>query len=66
MQGSNRLWRGRDLAAVTEPGCATGFAALDAQLPGAGWPAGALTELLIEKKVITQQELLKKLEGKKR
>ncbi|WP_119355276.1 translesion DNA synthesis-associated protein ImuA, partial [Azohydromonas sediminis] len=25
----------------------TGFAALDAELPGGGWPAGALTELLL-------------------
>jgi protein ImuA len=27
--------------------CATGFAALDAELPGAGWPHGVLTELLV-------------------
>ncbi len=58
MQGSNRLWRGRDLAAVTEPGCATGFAALDAQLPGAGWPAGALTELLIACHGVGEMQLL--------
>lgn len=39
------LWRGRDLARE-RPGIATGFAALDRELPGGGWPAGALTELL--------------------
>ena len=39
------LWRGRDLARE-RPGIATGFASLDRELPGAGWPAGALTELL--------------------
>ena len=39
------LWRGRDLA-QDRPGIATGFASLDRELPGGGWPAGALTELL--------------------
>jgi len=28
------------------PGLSTGFAALDRQLPGGGWPSGALTEIL--------------------
>lgn len=40
------LWRGHDLAHSRRPGFATGFAALDAELPGRGWPAGALTEVL--------------------
>ena len=40
------LWRGHDLAHSRRPGFATGFAALDAELPGGGWPAGALTEVL--------------------
>ena len=40
------LWRGHDLAHSRCPGFATGFAALDAELPGRGWPAGALTEVL--------------------
>ena len=39
------LWRGHDLA-QDRPGIATGFASLDRELPGGGWPAGALTELL--------------------
>src|SRR5882724_4572076 len=39
-----RLWRGRELAASrAEP---SGFAQLDAQLPGGGWPCGALSEIL--------------------
>ena len=40
------LWRGLDLARPPRPGFATGFALLDAELPGGGWPAGALTEVL--------------------
>jgi hypothetical protein len=38
------LWRGNDLARV-RPGFATGYAPLDAELPGGGWPAGALIEV---------------------
>jgi hypothetical protein len=42
-----RLWRGGQLASVrAEP---TGFAPLDAQLPGGGWPLGALSEILYER-----------------
>jgi cell division inhibitor SulA/protein ImuA len=42
---SNSVWRG------TAPGrfsgsVSTGYAALDRELPGGGWPAGALTEVL--------------------
>ena len=40
------LWRGHDLARTSRPGIATGYASLDAELPGGGWPAGALTEVL--------------------
>ena len=40
------VWRGRDLAHGTRPGIASGYAALDSELPGGGWPAGALTEIL--------------------
>ncbi|HEY6484364.1 MAG TPA: translesion DNA synthesis-associated protein ImuA [Steroidobacteraceae bacterium] len=43
LRDSPQLWRGRQLAAL--PARATGFAALDAQLPGAGWPIGALIEI---------------------
>lgn len=38
------VWRGRLHAA--QPALATGFAPLDAALPGGGWPLGALTEVL--------------------
>jgi len=39
------IWRGGSVAAAL-PGIATGFATLDAVLPGGGWPRGTLTELL--------------------
>jgi cell division inhibitor SulA/protein ImuA len=38
--------RGDALAQVASPGVPTGFAALDAELPGGGWPTGCLSELL--------------------
>ena len=40
------IWRGSELARTACPGIASGFAALDAELPGDGWPCGALTEIL--------------------
>lgn len=39
------VWRGRALAAVSTT-VSTGYAELDRNLPGGGWPAGALTEVL--------------------
>lgn len=39
------LWRGR-LGRTPEAGLATGFPVLDGLLPGGGWPAGAITEIL--------------------
>ena len=41
-----QLWRGDALGAAGGQVVATGHAALDAQLPGGGWPVGALVELL--------------------
>jgi cell division inhibitor SulA/protein ImuA len=38
--------RGDALAQVATASVPTGFAALDAELPGGGWPTGCLTELL--------------------
>ncbi|MEP7327747.1 MAG: translesion DNA synthesis-associated protein ImuA [Betaproteobacteria bacterium] len=50
------IWRGDDCAAepATVP---SGFAALDAVLPGRGWPQGALTELLLEREGIGEIRL---------
>jgi len=41
------LWLGHQLGRHTDHAVPRGFAALDAQLPGGGWPRRALTELLL-------------------
>ena len=41
------LWRGSDWAHQPQPALSTGHAALDAALPGGGWPVGAMSELLL-------------------
>ncbi len=40
------VWRGDQLSRVASASVPTGFAALDAELPGGGWPTAALTEIL--------------------
>lgn len=40
------IWRGNQLGHAASPSVPTGFAALDAELPGGGWPTAALTEIL--------------------
>ncbi len=52
------VWRGDALAAAPLPGVATGFAALDAELPGGGWPRGGLVELLLAQSGIGELSLL--------
>jgi protein ImuA len=42
------VWRGNRLAEAPLPAVPSGFATLDAELPGGGWPRGALTELLVD------------------
>lgn len=44
--GRADIWRGSDIAVAPAPTFPTGFPALDAELPGSGWPRGQLTELL--------------------
>ncbi len=41
------IWRGVPACAPL-PAVSSGFAALDAELPGGGWPRGALAELLVD------------------
>jgi protein ImuA len=41
-----QVWRGRELAQAQERTLSTGHDALDAQLPGGGWPLGNLVEVL--------------------
>lgn len=52
------IWRGGELARIACPGIATGFAALDAELPGGGWPCGALTEILPQHEGIGELRIL--------
>ena len=40
------VWRADELGAAAGATVATGHAALDAQLPGGGWPVGAISEIL--------------------
>ncbi len=57
LQGPH-LWRGDDRAAVAVPSVPSGHAALDALLPGGGWPRAALTELLCTRPGIGELSLL--------
>jgi len=52
------LWRGDSQAEVAVPSVPTGFGALDALLPGGGWPRAALVELLVPRPGIGELSLL--------
>lgn len=52
------IWRGDQYAKVAIESIPSGFAELDAQLPGGGWPRAALTELLIGQRGIGELHLL--------
>jgi len=54
-----RLWRADEIApAAADDTIGSGFAALDAELPGGGWPQGQLTELLLDAPGIGELSLL--------
>jgi protein ImuA len=52
------LWYGHQLGRLSAAAVASGFDALDAQLPGCGWPRRALTELLLPHPGIGEIRLL--------
>jgi len=52
------IWRGSELARTACPGIASGFATLDAELPGGGWPRGVLTEILPQHEGIGELRIL--------
>ena len=52
------VWHAHALSTAALPVLATGDAALDAQLPGGGWPVGALTEILQPPGVHSEWRLL--------
>src|SRR5512134_3948454 len=44
-----QVWQGDDFSQAGSAGVvSTGHTSLDAELPGGGWPQGALTELLVD------------------
>ncbi|WP_074774567.1 translesion DNA synthesis-associated protein ImuA [Paraburkholderia fungorum] len=52
------LWRGAQLARCTGRTVDTGYEALSAELPGGGWPLGALMELLVQQPGVGEIRLL--------
>ncbi|MBK7614361.1 MAG: hypothetical protein IPJ08_07800 [Burkholderiales bacterium] len=40
------IWRGDEMGTRLYPVLSSGFTDLDRELPGGGWPCGALTEIL--------------------
>jgi cell division inhibitor SulA/protein ImuA len=50
------IWRGSECARVA-PALSTGYAELDAYLPGGGWPSGAIVEIYIERSGVGEVEL---------
>jgi protein ImuA len=52
------ICRGDELAAPSAAVVATGFTALDRELPGGGWPVGCVTELLQPQYSLAEMQLL--------
>jgi protein ImuA len=52
------LWRAHQLGRAREASLRSGFALLDAQLPGGGWPRQTLTELLLPHPGVGEMRLL--------
>jgi len=52
------IWRGGALSRTGLPAIPSGFPELDAELPGGGWPAGALTEIFPAHEGIGELRLL--------
>ena len=52
------IWRGGECARTSvTPVVSTGYAELDAQLPGSGWPTGAITEIYAERTGVGEVQL---------
>ncbi|HEV7801473.1 MAG TPA: translesion DNA synthesis-associated protein ImuA [Burkholderiales bacterium] len=50
------IWRGNECARIA-PALPTGFAELDAHLPGGGWPTSAITEIYAERPGVGEVKL---------
>jgi protein ImuA len=53
-----RVWQGNEIAEAESRVISSGYSALDQALPGQGWSAGSLTELLIEHGGVGEVRLL--------
>lgn len=53
------LWRASQLAHGRGPVVETGYPALSAELPGGGWPVGALVDLLVQHPGVGELRLLR-------
>jgi len=52
------VWRGNELAHRTTAVCPTGWAELDAELPGGGWPLQSVVEVLATQPAVLEWRLL--------
>ncbi len=52
------VWRGNDIGRAAGPVVSSGWSALDRELPGGGWPCGALTEVLASQPSVLEWRLL--------
>ena len=52
------IWRGNQLGSLVTSVVTSGFSALDAELPGGGWPCHALTEILQPQPTVAEWRLL--------
>lgn len=52
------IWRGDQKIHTKQHSLPSGIAALDALLPGGGWPMGALTEIIVEREGIGELRLI--------
>lgn len=52
------VWRGTDLGRPPAPVVSTGWAPLDHELPGGGWPTHSLTEVLAPQPAVAEWRLL--------
>ncbi len=55
---ADAVWRGCEVGGTAARTVPTGFGALDAQLPGGGWPTHSLTELLLPQAALCEWRLL--------
>lgn len=55
---ASALWRGNELGSAVTSTLPSGFPALDAELPGAGWPCQSLTEILQVQATVAEWRLL--------